>query len=111
MARGKKLDLNIGAKFEDEWAVVEGVKRLTKKEILDPEKHSLHFQREKRRGKVVTLVGPFNLSKDEATRIVKLLKKKLGCGGGFSDGFMEFQGEMSEKLRGELVKLNFRFKK
>lgn len=112
MARGKKLDLNIGANFEDDsWAVVEQKKVTPKLEIMEPNKHQLHFRREKRRGKVVTLVGPFGLEKSEAAAIVKKLKKKLGCGGGFSDGFMEFQGEMQEKLRSELSGLGFRFKK
>lgn len=111
MARGTKLDLNIGAKFEDEWAVVDGVKCLNKKEILEPQKHQLHFRREKRRGKVVTLVGPFSLAKEEQTRILKLLKKKLGCGGTMNEAFMEFQGEMQEKLRSVLATLDFKFKK
>lgn len=112
MARGKKLDLNIGAHFEDDtWAVVEPTKQVKKQAIMEPQKHQLHFRREKRRGKVVTLVGPFGLEKSEANAIVKTLKKKLGCGGSFSDEFMEFQGEMQEKLRSELETLGFRFKK
>jgi translation initiation factor 1 len=55
-------------------------------------------------------VGEFFLSKTDAQKILKLLKKKLGCGGSFKDGYMEFQGELKEKIRPLLVELNFRFK-
>jgi len=112
MSRGKKLDLFIGADFDDGWAEVQSPRKTkTASEILEPQKHRLHFAKEKRRGKVVTLVGPFHLSKENATALLKKLKKQLGCGGSFKEGFMEFQGEPKEKLRKLLVKEEFRFKK
>ena len=67
-------------------------------------------RKEKRRGKTVTLVGEFQLPKTDATAILKLLKKKLGCGGSFKDGWMEFQGELKDKLKPLLVSEGFRFK-
>ena len=111
MSRGKKLDLFIGADFDDGWSEVQ-TPRKSKigTEILEPQKHSLHFAKEKRRGKVVTLVGPFGLSKEDANALLKRLKKKLGCGGSFKDGFMEFQGEPKTKLRELLSQEEFRFK-
>ena len=111
MSRGKKLDLFIGADFDDGWAEVQ-TPRKSKigTEILEPHKHSLHFSKEKRRGKVVTLVGPFQLGKDDVNTLLKKLKKKLGCGGSFKDGFMEFQGEPKTKLRELLSQEEFRFK-
>jgi len=111
MSRGKKLDLFIGAEIDDGWAQVQ-TPRKTKisNEILEPSKHLLKFQREKRRGKVVTLVGEFQLSKDEATTLLKLLKKKLGCGGSYKENWMEFQGELQEKLKELLKSEGFRFK-
>ena len=111
MAKGTKLDLSIGATFEDEWSVVHGQKRLNKRELLEPSKHFLHFKFEKRRGKPVTLVGPFSLTKDNALALVKKIKKSLGSGGAYKDDFMEFQGECKERLRALLEKENFRFKK
>ncbi len=111
MSRGKKLDLFIGADIDDSWAQVETPRKSKiADEILEPSKHFLFFSREKRRGKVVTLVGEFQLSKEDATSTLKVLKKKLGCGGSYKENFMEFQGELKEKLRPLLVELGFRFK-
>jgi translation initiation factor 1 len=111
MSRGKKLDLFIGAEIEDGWAQVQSPRKTKiSNEILEPSKHLLKFQREKRRGKVVTLVGEFQLSKDNAHELLKLLKKKLGCGGSYKENWMEFQGELQEKLRELLKSEGFRFK-
>ena len=111
MSRGKKLDLFIGADIDDSWAQVQTPRKSKiANDIEEPSKHFLHFSKEKRRGKTVTLVGEFFLSKTNATQTLKLLKKKLGCGGSFKDGFMEFQGELKEKLRPLLVEEGFRFK-
>ncbi|MBA1432823.1 MAG: translation initiation factor [Epsilonproteobacteria bacterium] len=111
MSRGKKLDLFIGADFDDGWAELQSPRKTQiASEILEPKKHTLHFAKEKRRGKVVTLVGPFHLSKESATTLLKKLKKQLGCGGSFKEGFMEFQGEPKTKLRELLSQEGFRFK-
>jgi len=110
VSRGKKLDIFIGADINDGWAEVKESKKPASKELLPKEKHFLHFQKEKRRGKVVTLVGPFALADSESTTLLKNLKKKLGCGGAFKDGFMEFQGEPKVKLKELLLAEGFRFK-
>jgi len=112
MSRGKKLDLFIGANIEDGWAEVQSPqKSKISKEILEPQKHFLVFKREKRRGKVVTLVGEFHLSKEDATKLLKSLKKRIGCAGSYKNNFMEFQGETQQKLKEFLEKDGFRFKK
>lgn len=111
MARGKKLDLFIGAQIDDDWAEVQNApKTKASNEIQEPGKHFLVFQKEKRRGKTVTLVGEFHRPKEEKNALLKLLKKKLGCGGSIKDNWMEFQGELKEKLRPLLVEQGFRFK-
>ncbi|WP_304546074.1 translation initiation factor [Sulfurimonas microaerophilic] len=110
MSRGKKLDLFIGADIDDGWSEVQEKKTPVKKGVLIPTKHQLFFSKEKRRGKVVTLVGEFQLDKTTADELLKKLKKKLGCGGAYKDGFMEFQGELKEKLRPLLVDEGFNFK-
>ena len=111
MSRGKKLDLFIGAEIENGWSEVQTPRKsIISDEIIEPQKHFLVFAKEKRRGKTVTLVGEFHLSKEDAQKNLKLLKKKLGCGGSYKDGFMEFQGELKDKLRELLVIENFRFK-
>ena len=111
MSRGKKLNLFIGADIQNDWAEIQTPRKsVIANEIIEPSKHFLFFSKEKRRGKVVTLVGEFQLSKEDATTLLKLLKKKLGCGGSYKENFMEFQGELKEKLRPLLVGLGFRFK-
>ena len=111
MSRGKKLDLFIGSEIENGWAEVQTPRKsIIADEIIEPQKHFLIFAKEKRRGKTVTLVGVFQLSKKDSQKYLKLLKKKLGCGGSYKDGFMEFQGELKDKLREFLIKENFRFK-
>jgi len=112
MSRGKKLDIFIGANIDDGWSEVQIPKKTSHiNEILLPAKHFLVFKREKRRGKVVTLVGELHLSKEDTNATLKLLKKKLGCGGTYKEGWMEFQGELQEKLRTLLTDEGFRFKR
>ncbi len=111
MSRGKKLDLFIGADIDDSWAQVESPRKSKiTNEILEPSKHQLFFSKEKRRGKVVTLVGEFYMSKDDCTATLKTLKKKLGCGGAYKDNFMEFQGDLKDKIRPLLLDIGFKFK-
>ena len=111
MNRGKKLDIFIGANIDDGWAEVQ-TPRKTKisNEILEPSKHFLIFKKEKRRGKIITLVGEFQMEKTDTTSKLKFLKKKLGCGGTLKNNWMEFQGELKDKLRPLLVEIGFRFK-
>lgn len=112
MSRGKKLDLQIGADFDDSsWDVVSEKRTSTFSERLEPSKHQLVFQKEKRRGKVVTLVGPFHLEAEAAKELLKTLKKKLGCGGTISEDFLEFQGDIQPKLREHLEAMDYRFKR
>jgi len=111
MSRGKKLDIFIGADIDDTWAQVQSPRASQiADEILEPQKHLLVFAKEKRRGKTVTLVGEFHLTKEDATKTLKLLKKKLGCGGTFKDGWMEFQGEIKQEIKTLLLSENFRIK-
>jgi len=111
MSRGKKLDLFIGAEIDDGWAEVQTPRKTAiSTEILAPNKHFLFFKKEKRRGKTVTLVGEFQLKKEDATSLLKSLKKKLGCGGVYKENFMEFQGELKEKIRELLIVEGFRFR-
>ena len=112
MSRGKKLDFQIGADFDDsDWNVVSEKRKSTFSDILEPSKHQLIFHKEKRRGKVVTLVGPFSLETDVAKTLLKTLKKKLGCGGTISEDFLEFQGDIQQKLKELLEEMDYRFKK
>lgn len=111
MSRGKKLDLFIGAEINDSWAEVQSPRKSkVSNEILEPNKHFLLFKKEKCRGKTVTIVGEFQLPSSDASSLLKKLKKKLGCGGKYADGWMEFQGELKDKLRELFLKEEFRFR-
>jgi translation initiation factor 1 len=109
MSRGTKLILDLGASWGEGWGMEEEstVKVLP---ILEPSAHYLVFQKEKRRGKVVTLVGPFSLSEDDAQKTLSSLKKLLACGGAYKELWMEFQGDVAPKVREQLEKLSFKFK-
>ncbi len=102
----------MGADFDDGWQAdnKEKKKRADSKEIRSPEKHRLHFAKEKRRGKVVTIVKPFCLSESELKQLLKQLKSKLGTGGTHKENTLEFQGELQEKLKTALETLGYRFR-
>ena len=109
--RGKKLDLFIGADIQDGWVEVQSERKSTVSDtILEPSKHFLLFKKEKRRGKTVTLVGDFHLPKTLAETTLKSLKMKLGIGGTYKEGWMEFQGEVKDKIKELLLQEGFRFK-
>lgn len=110
MAKGTKLDLSIGAHFDEGWQEVEETQAAETPELLEPSKHRLVFKKEKRRGKPVTLVGPFALPKGEADALLKRLKKRLGCGGTLKAEWLEFQGELEPKLRPLLEDAGFGLK-
>jgi len=102
----------MGADFGDDWSS-DNKQKPTKNvptEIKEPNKHQLHFAKEKRRGKVVTIVKPFCLDKNDLQALVKTLKKKLGTGGTVKEDSLEFQGDIPEKLRKHLEALGYRFK-
>jgi translation initiation factor 1 len=102
----------MGANFNDEWSSdnKEKPKKKISTEVKEPAKHQLHFAKEKRRGKVVTIVKPFFLSANDLKALLKTLKKKLGTGGTVKDDTLEFQGEVWENLKVQLEKLGYGFK-
>lgn len=110
MAKGQKLSLDLGASWGDGWSVDEK-KTLKTLTLLDPSAHRLVFQKEKRKGKVVTLTGPFSLSEADGQKALSALKKSLACGGAIKEGWMEFQGDIAPKVREQLEKLGFGFKR
>ncbi len=71
----------------------------------------LVFKREKRNGKVVTIVGRFVCNDDEKKNVLKLLKSKLGCGGTIDNEWLELQGELQEKIKEVLSKNGWKFRK
>mgnify|MGYP001301564878 FL=1 len=112
MPSRKENLFEMGADFEEGWSS-DNKEKPSKKistEIRPPQKHQLHFAKEKRRGKVVTIVKPFYVEKTDLQTLLKTLKKKLGTGGTLKDESLEFQGDIPELLRTHLEALGYRFK-
>ncbi len=82
----------------------------TTNKIVPKEEHRLVFTYEKRRGKQVTLVGRFYLKDKEKKEVLKLLKKKLACGGAIKEEWIEIQGNVKEKIKETLVKNGWKFR-
>lgn len=103
----------MGANFDDGWSSDNKEKPSKQKsiEIKAPEKHQLYFAKEKRRGKVVTIVKPFCLEEKTLKELLATLKKRLGTGGTIKGESLEFQGEVQENLRTQLETLGYRFKR
>lgn len=101
----------MGANFGDDWSS-DNKNKPSKKistEIKAPEKHLLHFAKEKRRGKVVTIVKPFYLDKKDLQTLLKTLKKKLGTGGTMKEDSLEFQGDIPDVLRKHIEDIGYKF--
>jgi len=102
----------MGADFGEEWSSDNKEKPSQKvsAEIKSPEKHQLYFAKEKRRGKVVTIIKPFCLEKKTLQALLKSLKKKLGTGGTVKEDTLEFQGELQVQLKPILEEMSYRFR-
>lgn len=102
----------MGTDFKEGWSADNKGKppKTISTEVLLPEKHKLHFAKEKRRGKIVTIIKPFRLEKKTLEDLLKTLKKKLGTGGTVKEDSLEFQGDIPEILRKHLETLGYGFK-
>ena len=80
-------------------------------QILEPETHSLHFRRENRKGKTVTMVGFFYISENDKSELLKSIKKTVSTGGTIREDYLEFQGDNEKRLKEEFIKRGFKFKR
>lgn len=102
----------MGAKLEgDEFDTQkEDKKKTPKQEIKSKKEHQLVFTYEKRKGKPVTLVGRFYCQDSEKKEVLKLLKKKLACGGAIKEEWIELQGDVKQKVQTLLEASGWKFK-
>ena len=102
----------MGANFDDGWGSDNKNKASVPKneEYKAPHKHQLYFSKEKRRGKIVTIVRPFYLEKQDLQNLLKSLKKNLGCGGTSKEDSLELQGDIAENLAKQLKVFSYTFK-
>ena len=102
---GAKLD---GDSFDTK---KEDKKKKTSSTKLEPKNaHQLVFTYEKRKGKPVTLVGRFYIGESEKKELLKLLKKKLACGGAIKEEWIELQGDVKQKVIDVLSNDGWKFK-
>ena len=115
MGLADKLAFGLGAKLEgNSFDTTKEDKKNPKKsstEIIPKNQHQLVFTYEKRNGKPVTLVGRFNISLDDKKEVLKLLKKKLACGGSIDEEWLELQGDVKEKIKTVLEADGWKFRK
>lgn len=115
MGLADKLAFSMGAKLDGDSfdTTKEDKKNLAKfsNEIIPKNQHQLVFTFEKRKGKPVTLVGRFNISEDDKKDVLKLLKKKLACGGAINEEWLELQGDVKEKIKTILESDGWKFRK
>ena len=116
MGLADKLAFSMGAKLQgNSFDTIKEDKKNPKKsssnEIIPKNQHQLVFTYEKRKGKPVTLVGRFNISEDDKKEVLKLLKKKLACGGAINDEWIELQGDVKEKIIKILEADGWKFRK
>ena len=114
MSLADMLSKGLGSKLEgDKFETQKEDKKDPKKssnEIIPKNQHQLVFTFEKRNGKPVTLVGRFYIEESEKKEVLKLLKKKLACGGAINNEWLEIQGDFKDKIKEILTKENWKFK-
>ncbi|MDD3008692.1 MAG: translation initiation factor SUI1 [Arcobacter sp.] len=114
MSLADMLSKGLGSKLEgDKFETQKEDKKNPKKssnEIIPKNQHQLVFTFEKRNGKPVTLVGRFYIEESEKKEVLKLLKKKLACGGAINNEWLEIQGDFKDKIKEILIKENWKFK-
>ena len=115
MGLADKLAFGLGAKLEgNSFDTTKEDKKNPKKsstETIPKNQHQLVFTYEKRNGKPVTLVGRFNISLDDKKEVLKLLKKKLACGGSINEEWLELQGDVKDKIKTILESDGWKFRK
>ena len=108
----KKNLFEMGADLGEGWTA-DNKSKATKEaetEFKAPEQHRLYLAKENRRGKAVTIVKPFHLSRPDLQALLKNLKKKLGCGGTLKEDSLELQGDIPDQVRRYLTELGYRFR-
>ncbi len=109
----RSMDIKIGSSLDNDKAWSSDTKKKIKEILKDkkqPNEHSIVFKMEKRRGKPVSIMGPFFIAQNDLKVLCKKIKKKLGSGGTCKDEWMEFQGECRDRLKSFIKEEGFRTK-
>jgi translation initiation factor 1 len=77
-------------------------------QILLPKDQPVRVRREKRRGKIVTVIAGLDPSASDLPGLLKQFKSMLAAGGTVSDGEIELQGDHRDRVICELTALGYR---
>jgi translation initiation factor 1 len=82
-------------------------------ETLPPEQQLLevHFEKKGRGGKTAVVVRNFEGTNEDLSTLAKVLKTKVGTGGSAKNGEIIIQGDVREKVMGQLKKLGYKTKR
>ncbi len=75
--------------------------------VLLPKDQAPRVRREKRRGKMVTVIAGLDAKATDLSALLKQLKSSLGAGGTIAEGEIEVQGDHKEKIIAVLVKMGY----
>lgn len=70
----------------------------------------LRVEKDKRRGKIATLITGYEEQTEEVETLAKTLKQKLAVGGSTRDGEILLQGDVREKVANLLADLGYKVK-
>jgi translation initiation factor 1 len=75
--------------------------------VLLPAQQPARVRREKRRGKVVTVIAGLDPQASDLPAMLKHLRSTLGTGGTINEGEMELQGDHRDKVLDYLKSLGY----
>lgn len=77
-------------------------------ETIAKEEQKIKVRLVKRRfGKVITLIEGIDEKNIDMREVARKLKEKFACGGTIKNGFIELQGDHTNKVKKELIALGF----
>ena len=77
---------------------------------LQKKKPLLRIEKDKRKGKIATLITGYEDDSPEVAELAQLLRKRLAIGGSTRDGEILLQGDVREKVKQLLIELGYRVK-
>lgn len=112
MAKGKKLELDIGSfnQASNDWQLSKAQEKRREKRIETAKAHQLHLRIEKRKNNTVTIVAPFFLEDDTLKSLLKRVKKSVGCGGSIEENKFLLQGDVRTRVKTLLIEEGYGFK-
>lgn len=111
MAKKKKNNRKEGVVYSTDPDYEYEFEEEQEEQTLPPEKQNLRITLDRLKGnKKVTRIYQYVGNEEDLADFAKSLKQLCGCGGGVKNGEILLQGDFREKVKKELVRLNYKFK-